>query len=204
MGRPAGSQNLDRLSPTVHGVGYLGCGNNNSVDIDGSRSSAYNTWAAMITRCYSKKHQLRFPAYVGCSVDEHWHNFQNFANWFHLNYVDGWELDKDLMVQGNKIYSPTTCCFIPSQINSILTRKRISKSTLPRGVGKSGKRFYAKTSVAGVHKHLGCFETEWDAWIAVKFASAQNIKRLIFDNFGFLDDRTITALLKFEPQPYGG
>lgn len=84
----------------------------------------------MLRRCYDKQFQERQPTYKGCIVCEEWYNFQNFAKWFDENYyeIEGEKiaLDKDLLKLNNKIYSPSTCCFLPQRINvSLVSSKNI-------------------------------------------------------------------------------
>lgn len=53
--------------------------------------------------------------------------FQEFAEWCQSEYgymnveQNGrfWQLDKDILVSGNMVYSPDTCCFVPNRINSV-------------------------------------------------------------------------------------
>lgn len=110
---------------SVFGIGYLGVG-----EYSASKKNAkvYNCWIHMLERCYTKQYHKLCPTYRGCSVCEEWHNFQNFAKWYNDNYyeVDGYEshLDKDILVKGNKIYSPDTCVFVPENINSIFSSHR--------------------------------------------------------------------------------
>jgi hypothetical protein len=77
----------------------------------------------MMMRCYSLKWSSKFPTYKDCIVDERWHNFQIFGEWFEENYVEGFELDKDILGKSSKIYSPETCCFVPQEINLMFTKR---------------------------------------------------------------------------------
>ena len=43
---------------------------------------------------------------------------------------EGLELDKDLLVKGNKVYGPDTCCFIPQAINSLFGQGAKRKKNL--------------------------------------------------------------------------
>ncbi|WAW11482.1 DNA-binding domain protein [Aeromonas phage vB_AceP_PAc] len=113
----------------------------------------------MIRRCYTNK----FPAYIGCTVDEWWFNFQNFAEWYvgHKNYgKDGYHLDKDLTVIGNKVYSPETCDLIPATLNNYV-------ASLNKAVGyhwcNRDKRFIAKIRCVDYRETLGYFTNEEDA-----------------------------------------
>lgn len=101
----------DYLSPSVYGVGYIGIGSHKS-RVNNIISYKYSVWASMIQRCYCPKSLKIHPTYIGCTVCKEWHNFQNFADWFDKNYTEGFELDKDIIVKGNKWYSPLTCKFV--------------------------------------------------------------------------------------------
>ena len=105
--------------PAVYGIGYIGEG-------EGEKGRVYNIWKKVLQRCYSKEYHIKKPTYIGCSVVKEWLNFQNFAKWYKKNYkpetMEGWHLDKDILVKGNKIYSPETCCFVPADINSLLLK----------------------------------------------------------------------------------
>ena len=88
--------------------------------IDGQRFCCpfYDRWHGMLRRCYSAAWQSRHPAYIGCSVDKRWHSFVAFREWaLSQPQWEGLHLDKDLLVPGNKVYSPETCLFIPQSVN---------------------------------------------------------------------------------------
>jgi hypothetical protein len=94
---------------SVYGIGYLGEGNYNRTKYE----LFYNYWHDMLKRCYDAKIKLKEPTYNNCIVCDEWLNFQNFAEWCDKNlYIvddERMELDKDILVKGNKIYSPKTC-----------------------------------------------------------------------------------------------
>jgi hypothetical protein len=73
----------------------------------------------MLERCYSG----RYPSYKDVEVCREWHDYQNFAKWYHEQAFDRagkYQLDKDLL--GNsKIYSPETCCLLKDNINQLLS-----------------------------------------------------------------------------------
>ena len=100
----------DMLAPSVWGVGYLG---------EGAYTRGHKgnrVWDDMLRRCYDTKTQGRYPTY---SVAKEWHNFQAFAKWFDDHYIDGYELDKDIKVPGNKVYGPSTCMFVTHTENIV-------------------------------------------------------------------------------------
>jgi hypothetical protein len=101
----------DKLKPhSDNGTGFVGVGKYKT-SIKQKPTKMYSVWKSMLRR------------YKDCSVDSQWCNFQVFAKWHEKNYnpetMKGWHLDKDILVKGNKIYSPKTCCFVPFQINSL-------------------------------------------------------------------------------------
>lgn len=151
---------------SVHGVGYLGVGKYKSKNYP----KTHRTWASMLQRCYGVRRQEKSPTYVGCSVDERWHNFQNFAKWHEENYVDGWQLDKDILFKGNKIYSPETCVFIPQSLNTFFTNRKNDRGLCAIGVDfyKRLNKFHAKCNINGKSKNLGYFNTEEEAFQAYK------------------------------------
>lgn len=126
--------------PNVFNVGYLGQGKW-KCKINGSVTKEYTTWHHMMERCYSEKAHLKSNAYVDVTVCDRWHNFQNFCD--DIVYLDGYdlwkngeyELDKDFLCEKlglkNKIYSPTTCKFIPRPMNisEATTRKNLTGNT---------------------------------------------------------------------------
>lgn len=104
--------------PSVYGVGYLGIGLFKA-HIGVTATKVYKVWSGMLERCYSEKYHIKKPSYKTVTVCGEWECFQVFAEWFQLNYTEGFELDKDTLIKGNKMYSPETCCFVPQQINEI-------------------------------------------------------------------------------------
>lgn len=108
----------DLLHPSVCGVGFIGVGDFKA-SVNRVHTKSYSTWKGMIDRCYGEKSLKKRPTYIGCSVHKDWHNFQNFAEWFYSNYVDGHALDKDIKVKGNKQYSPHTCMFVSVEDNTV-------------------------------------------------------------------------------------
>lgn len=104
---------------SIFGIGYLGEG---SYKASRNNRKLYNCWMHMLERCYTENYHKLCPTYKDAYVCDEWHDFQNFAKWYEDNYyeIDKYEshLDKDILVKGNKVYSPETCVFVPENINS--------------------------------------------------------------------------------------
>ena len=101
---------------------------------NGKQIKVYVVWRYMLERCYSESLQKKFPSYKGCSVCPEWLLLSNFKEWFDIPYRDGMALDKDILVKGNKVYSPRTCRFVPHHINSLMTDAGTIRGELPLGV----------------------------------------------------------------------
>lgn len=126
----------DRLAKTVYGIGVIGVGIHKPM-IGPDHNPAYKSWSRMLERCYSVRWQKAKPTYIGCTVCEDWLNYQIFSEWYYSNYPkDGkeYQLDKDIKVDGNKIYSPETCMFVTPEENSIKAHARNATVKNPEGV----------------------------------------------------------------------
>ena len=184
--------------PIIYGVGFCGKG----IYSKTSYPRIYSIWNNMLTRCYSEISQIKNPTYIGCTVDESWHNFQNFAHDY-LQMVGSdldWQLDKDILFKGNKIYSKETCCLVPKNINTLLT-----KSDAVRGITLIGVEFdsrykdsyIAKCSINGKWTSLGRFATELLAFEAYKEYKEIEIKRVANAYKNQLDLRVHKALIAY-------
>lgn len=166
-------------TPSVYGVGYIGVGKY-LVSDGGKLTPMYHTWAKMLQRCYDPKYHKKRPTYIGCTVCPEWHNFQIFTEWCSTqpnSYTFGFALDKDLIVFGNKVYSPDTCSFVPHQINSLLTDCAAIRGDLPQGVSLRvrGGKYQVNLHIDGKQLYLGLFETVSEAATAYSKAKTENV-----------------------------
>ncbi len=165
--------------------------------IDNKATRVYKTWTGMTKRC-SKKYQEKRPSYIGCSIDERWYDFQVFTKWFEENYVEGWELDKDILFKGNKIYSPETCCFVPQEINNLFTKRQNDRGELPIGVRKMLNKFQARINKNGLSVYLGTFYNPIVAFLAYKEAKEEHIKELADKHSLELSEKVYEALYAYK------
>lgn len=186
-----------RYTPTVRGVGFLGVGNHKT-RVDGKRPPAYHTWGNMLERCYNPVCHAKHPTYVGCTVHEDWHNYQVFAEWYHAQAIgEGWELDKDLIVKGNKVYSAETCTFVPHEINTLLINCKAGRGDLPQGVSRDRGRYRACIRVQGRRQYIGNFSTPeaaFEAYKGVKEAHVRDMARFWKPE---LPERVYAALMAY-------
>lgn len=187
-----------------------GVGVNDSEDlvkVNGVKIESYKLWQSMLQRCYSEKYHQRRPTYKGCSVCEEWKYFSNFKRWFEVHYRTdengkAYHLDKDLLVKGNKLYSPETCVFVPPEVNIILLQSEKSRGEYPIGVSwdKTIGKIKAQVSVKSKNKNLGYFNTTEEAYQAYKKAKEDHVKQLAEEYFseGKICRRTYEALLVWQ------
>jgi hypothetical protein len=174
---PASKRSLSLRRP-LFGIGINDAEYNVGFYLNGSLESScpyYIKWKHMITRCYSLSYQHDSPTYSGCSVCLEWHKFSCFKLWMKAQDWKGKQLDKDLLVYGNKIYSPEACIFVSSQINSILLDSESRRGKYPQGVTYNSRDnvFVAQCRVRGVFKWIGSYHNEIDAEVSyLKFKSS--------------------------------
>lgn len=175
----------DPLIRVVQGVGFIGSGVFKS-KINNKSTDAYGCWRNMLIRCYGERYQKEKPSYIGCTVCEEWHNFQNFAKWYYANHPqDGekWHLDKDFTVIGNKIYSPETCAFIPASVNSFITDCARSRGEFNIGVtfARDRKMFRAscQNPFSGEQERIGQYKSELEGHLAWRKRKSQHCDSLI-------------------------
>lgn len=163
--------------------------------------TSYHTWEAMLKRCYSEKFHIKNPTYKDCRVCKEWLSFTAFKKWFDENYVDGYALDKDILIKGNRIYSPDTCCFVPIEINSLLVKGDKSRGSSPIGTYKrENGRYHAYYSNRAKILNLGTFNTVEEAFDAYKKAKEAYIKDIATEYYtaGKITEKVYQALMKYE------
>lgn len=138
----------------------------------------------MRTRCYNKNYHKLSPRYKGCTVCKEWlKDKKAFYEWADQNFykIDGErtvELDKDILIPGNQIYSPDTCIFVPKPINDMFIYAHgKQKNGLPVGVTKIRERYRASTNKLVVDQngerknkfiYIGLYDTPEAAYEAYK------------------------------------
>ena len=190
---------------SIYGVGYLGEGIH-KVRENGSTkvSKCYKTFSHMIERCYNMDSYDKQHTYANCTVVEEWHNFQNFADWYDKNFYQIPNklmcLDKDILVKGNKIYSPETCCFVPKSINNLFTKDDARRGDFAIGVteGKHVNKYKAQYNVNGEITYLGSHFTPEEAFLTYKTNKEKLIKDIADEHNDRIPLKLYDAMYRYE------
>jgi len=160
----------------VYGVGINDSIYPMSVKTDGMHK-IYTTWISMLRRVYGNREKE--PSYKGCSVCDEWLSLSKFSAWMQAQDWEGKNLDKDVLVPGNKVYSPDTCYFVNNQINALLTFNQSKKTEYPVGVtrDKPSHLYQVNVRINGRPKYLGVFRDIESAGNAYITAKAEEIRR---------------------------
>ena len=192
----------DPYLPSVYGVGVSG--SRYPYKINGRNTKEYVLWKSMLQRCYSDAFKKKHPTYEGCKVSDNFKSYEYFYEWCNSQVgfgVEGFELDKDLLIKGNKVYSENSCVFIPREINSVLIKSEASRGEHLIGVSwcKRNKAFKAMVCKnKGKQEYLGYFKTELEAFKAYKIAKEAFVKEQAEKWKGKIDERAYEALINYQ------
>ena len=127
----------------------------------------YVVWKEMLRRCYSEKFLESRPTYIGTTVCSEWVYASEFKKWMEREDWQGKSLDKDIIVRGNKLYSPKTCAFVLKATNTFVIACDASRGEYPIGVclyKSTGKYLaFCRNPFTRKQEHLGLFLTPGEA-----------------------------------------
>lgn len=129
------------------------------------RCPFYNRWHDLLKRCFSIKFHEKNPTYKACILCHDWCVFSKFKQWMIGQNWQNRQLDKDLLIPGNKIYAPDRCLFIPQALNKLVTVSLSSRGLYPIGVHyhKQNRKYVASIHLGDGQKYIGSFKTPEDA-----------------------------------------
>jgi len=199
-------------------------------DAEKNHRLIYAKWRNMAKRTTDTEYQAKNPAYKDTWACEGWKLFSNFLNWSLANgHRKGLCLDKDIVVIGNKRYSPDTCVFVSRAINNLLTYKQTKKSNLPIGVSytefdarghKQKNPYQFQLKLKGEKKVTGWHDTAEEAGLAYGLVKSEHIRQVadnlseedcakchidivnsaLYNHADSLEKQTQAKYGKFEPQ----
>lgn len=186
-------------SKLVFGVGFND--RKYPAKVNGKNTKEYHLWQNLLARCYYPKFQTRQPTYVGCSVSKNFRSYSYFHQWCQSQIgfgKKGFDLDKDLLLRGNKLYSEDTCLFLPRELNSLLLSCKAVRGNLPLGVTSHQGKFLAQCHREAAAYYLGMFDTPEEAHNAYKQAKETFIKSQAEKWKDQIDIRAYEALMSYE------
>ena len=154
------------------------------------RCPFYERWGSILKRCYSSKYHARRHTYIGCTISEEWKLFSKFKFWMETQDWEGKALDKDLLINGNKVYSKDACIFADNRVNTLLNDNGSVRGKYPIGVyfHKPSGKFKAQCKDGtGSQKSLGYYTDSdqahqvfcaYKAKVVAQVASEQTDERL--------------------------
>ena len=196
---------LNPFHPKIYGVGFIGVGEYESKN-DGEIHPFYDAWRGALRRSYDPLFHKKFPLYKDCEVHEDWHNYQNFCEWSSAQvFYKGYKLDKDILVQGNKLYGPDTCVYLPNELNCIISNRWDDNRGLPRGVSISAnpnakkKIYVASLRRKGVSNlNLGYFDSPEEAYLVYKYEKEKYVKERAMFWKDRISEKAFKALMEWE------
>lgn len=194
----SGKDFKDPYHPSKFGVGY--CGTKYPCE----KERHYHLWSGMLQRCYACDYSLANQTYKDVYVEDFLLSYENFyelvdsKEGFHLGY----EMDKDLLIKGNKVYSRESICFLPKIINVAIQggKSNIDKSmNLPLGVfyRKDTGKYRAISGEYGKLKDCGQYDNPLDAFNAYKESKELYLKELALQYKDTLEAKAFAALMNY-------
>ena len=162
----------------------------------------YSIWNGVRQRCYNENIRHLTPSYQEVEMSENFKRYSYFKEWCH-NQIgfdqDGWQLDKDILIKGNKVYSEYTCCFVPQEINAALTNNKSVRGSFPSGViyNCTKTRYRARIQRGDKWESLGTYDTPEEAFYAYKPVKEAHIKSLAEKWKDQIDPRVYEALMNW-------
>ncbi len=192
---------MSRKRSLVRGVGVNDWAGR--VKVGGKAIKEYQLWNGVLERCFCKKYKQNQPTYQDVTCSKDWLSMTKFIEDVSQTRgygLSGWQLDKDILQKGNKLYSKDTCCFVPLEVNLLLTKRDNCRGEYPVGVyfDKASGKFMAKLNINGEQKNLGRFTTPEEAFQAYKLAKEAYIKVVANKWKHILDERVFRALMSYE------
>lgn len=195
------------FNKSIFGIGIVG--DKYQTKINNKHIKEYVAWSGMLERCFDSKYKENRPAYEQVTCCDEWLLFENFYEWLHIQknfnqWSNGerWALDKDILIKGNKIYSPETCCLVPININSLFVKNDVLRNELPIGVRKSGNKFsaYCHNPFTSKREYIGIYLTPEEAFFAYKQYKENLVKQIaeLEYSHGNISNQCYNAMMNYE------
>lgn len=164
----------------LHGINDLEFSAQPKIDNKQLQHPGYISWRNMLNRSHDYNLD-KYPSYENVVCSEEWIYSSNYLVWFKNSNRSSTntDLDKDLLVSENLVYSKETCLFVPKEINSFLTIANSIRGGQPLGVDLSPGGYRSRISDGKSKKHLGYFKSPEEAhkvWQSAKLERAMELQ----------------------------
>lgn len=171
--------------PNVYRFGITG--NKYAIRENGRQTKEYISWCNMLKRCFDEELKNTYKTYENVTCCEEWLLFENFYEWLHSQenfdkWLSGyrWDIDKDILIKGNKIYSPETCCLVPNRVNKLFVKQDRKRGLLPIGIVKTkcGFQVFCQNPFTNKQEPLGTYTNSVKAFCVYKIHKEDFIKQV--------------------------
>lgn len=197
---------LNPYFPCVVNVGIRG--SKYPAKVDGKNTKEYRAWYNMLLRCYDERVHEKEPTYNKCECCNEWLLYENFYEWLHNQenfdkwYAEDYALDKDILIKGNKLYSPETCCLVPRKINSLFVKGDAMRGKNPIGVSfyKHNGKYNVKCNINAESNYYGLFDDPKEAFNKYKKIKEQIIQNIAKEEYqaNNITHKCYEAMMKYE------
>lgn len=197
---------VNPYAPSVFGVGITGA--KYKTYENGKKKKEYIAWCHILARCYKRNYVDR-TTYDDVICCNEWLLYENFYEWLHSQrnfdkWLHGykWAIDKDILVKGNKVYSPETCCLVSMNVNGLFVKADKRRGDLPIGVSYSKRNNAYSLSVSRKKNNIEVkyFKSPIEAFNYYKQIKESIIKQTAqneFDN-GNITKECYNAMMRYE------
>ena len=109
-------------------------------------------------------------------------------------------LDKDILIKGNKVYGPDTCIFVPQDINKLFTKRNNNRGNYPIGVSynKQQKKYKSYCNTNSKQNFLGYYDTPEEAFTIYKQFKENYIKQVADEYKNHIPEKLYNAMYEYE------
>lgn len=194
--------------PSVFGVGIIGNKYPTSCN-DGKPAKEYIMWKAILNRCFYK--QLNnTQCYNNCQICDEWLLYEKFYEWVHMqenfeqlyNLGIRFDVEKDILIKNNNLYSHETCCLVPHNVNALFVKQQFHRGEYPIGVcyDQEFNKYAAYLCIYGKQRRIGRFDSVESAFNNYKINKEALIKKIAQEEYdkGSITKRCYDAMMNYE------
>lgn len=191
------NKRFSRRKP-LYGVGI------NDAPYHTTKCPYYQKWQKLLERCYSEPYMQRKSSYREVTVCDEWLTFSNFRKWCieqekEVGDISKLELDKDLLGNSSKTYSPSTCCFLPKKVNMFIQTQSRGKTLMGVVIKKNRFGAYCNDTLRSKRIYVGSHLTELRAFQSYILKKVELAREIAYHTDLVPQQHVKDALISFFP-----